>query len=129
MNSQTRHETYIAVQNGIEASIPAFRADDLQIPGIMSSSSGNLDQLGLLSKWRPSNPDAVLTLDHLTLAIRVSGPAVVCTLWEYDGQLTLHLQGARKWQSDEAWRFFGEAARGGVQCIVQGTRAQSLAKL
>jgi hypothetical protein len=98
-----------------------------QLTGVASSSPGNIDKLGFLSKLRPSNPNAGLILDHPTLGVRANSQAIVCISYEYDGQLTLHLQGARQWHSDEAWKLFGEAMRAGVQGVTQG--AQGLARL
>lgn len=120
---KTTLEECIAVQHGIEASIPAFDVEPLQSAGITSSSSGDLDKLGLLSRWRPSTSSTItpaIVIDKLVLAVRNSWPAVVCTYWQYDGKLELHLQGARKWHSDEAWAVFEDAVMDGLRGVIYG---------
>jgi hypothetical protein len=95
-------------------------ASEVLMSGILSSSIGDIDKLGVLNRWRPSTAaeGSMLVIDRMILSVRMSQPTIACTCYQWDGQLTLHLQGSSKYHSKEAWQYFGQAVESRVRHIL-----------
>ena len=74
----------------------------------------------MLDQWRPSTATAesVLVIDRMILSVRMSQPTIACTSYQWDGQLTMHLQGSSKWHTKEASEYYGEAFENRVHHIL-----------
>jgi hypothetical protein len=113
---------------------PTFRADQVRFAGlavqeltgevlasrVLCSSIGDIDKYGFLRRWRPSTATAesTLVIDRLILSIRISTPTICCICYQYDGHLTLQLQGSSQHNSQEAWQYFGEAVESRIRYIL-----------
>jgi hypothetical protein len=79
-----------------------------------------MDKLGVLGRWKPSTATAETTfvIDRMLLSIRMATPTITCICYQYDGMLTLQLQGSSKHNSKGAWQYFGEAVQSRIRHIV-----------
>jgi len=117
---------------------PTFRADQVRFAGVavreltsevlasrvLCSSIGDIDKLHLLRRWKPSTAGAgsTLVIDRLIPSIRIPTPTLCCICHQYDGHLTLQLQGSSRHNSQEAWQYFGEVVESRVRHILGGGR-------
>lgn len=59
-----------------------------------------------------------LVLERFILSGRITLPSFACLFWNWDGQITMHIQGSSKWISEEAWEMYGQAVRDRFQDII-----------
>ncbi|KZP30534.1 hypothetical protein FIBSPDRAFT_926383 [Athelia psychrophila] len=92
--------------------------------GILSTSLGDFDKANILERWKPSKRDSAevpaFTIENIILSARMTQPTVMCSSWQYDGQITLHLHGAREFHDEHAWRDFVDAVESRLRYVAEG---------
>lgn len=115
---QATPESYVASQYLFDAAAETFNPNSLTVPGIMCSSVGSLDAMAVFPTFRPSSTSTV-TVDDVRFAVRMTKftGQVLCQVWTYEGKLTMHLQGAKRWHSQATMDMFAEAVRANIEQV------------
>lgn len=102
----------MASQHIFDTVADSFDPSSLTVPGIMCSSVGSLDAMGVFTAFRPSSASLVIVED-VRFAVRMTKftGQVLCQVWTYEGKLAIHLQGAKKWHSQAMIDTFAESVR------------------
>ncbi|KAF5367427.1 hypothetical protein D9758_003671 [Tetrapyrgos nigripes] len=113
---------YHQLSNNVEAASANVTSFQMAWPGVMASSLGSLQKLSWFCQFRPSvavsDPDTAFSINQWRFGIRATGAlAIVINTWEYDGILSLNLQGSKRWQTEKAWDYFTVAVSDGFERI------------
>ncbi|KAF9547929.1 hypothetical protein CPC08DRAFT_769341 [Agrocybe pediades] len=120
-------EKFVANEYILDGIIPIFHKDLFFTPGLISTSIGKLSSLKIFDDFRPSiaASDALspFVITSLAVGLRMTGPDamhVTVMIWEYDGELVVHLLASPRWHGEEAWKFYVHSVRDSVKCVLQG---------
>ncbi|KAF9547930.1 hypothetical protein CPC08DRAFT_769342 [Agrocybe pediades] len=126
-NKSCTPEKFIASEHLLDAIIPIFHKDLFFTPGLGSTSVGKLSSLNLFNDFRPSiaSSDRLspFVISSLALGLRITGPDtmhVMVMMWEYDGQLVVHLLASPRWHGEKAWKFYVNMIRNSLESILRG---------
>ncbi|KAF5345911.1 hypothetical protein D9758_011407 [Tetrapyrgos nigripes] len=124
-------ETLVStLDNSAAASLP-------NIPGIVSSSLGNLERLGVYIDFSPLAQKSKVGTDaeppFLIQNVGYSGrghhsPITVGIVSEYNSHLVLTFMASKNNQTVEGWASFDQAVRDGFKQIIQGVLAKEATK-
>ncbi|KAF5374193.1 hypothetical protein D9758_004592 [Tetrapyrgos nigripes] len=109
-----------------EAAAASVRGCQVPWPGVMASSLGSLDKLSLFTRFRPSvsksDPGTAFSVRQWRFGIRTAWLcAIAINTWEYDGVLSLNLQGSSRWQTQQSWDYFSNAVTDAFERITSAT--------
>ncbi|KAF5345056.1 hypothetical protein D9758_010457 [Tetrapyrgos nigripes] len=97
--------------------------------GIIPSSIGSMERLGLYSDFSPlaqkdkigTNAEPPFLMPEMSVGVRSHNtPAIVISIWEYNGSMVVNVQASKRHQTAESWKIFGQAVRDGIKQIVEG---------
>lgn len=120
---QRQPDTYIANESALDGLAKMLNAAMFDVPGLIVSSTGDIDRLGYLSRWSPSRLSATssapsLVVTQLTISMRATFMPTICTFWEWDKKITLNLHAARKYHDEEDLQIFKEATKRWINAII-----------
>ncbi|KAF5345055.1 hypothetical protein D9758_010456 [Tetrapyrgos nigripes] len=101
--------------------------------GIMPSSIGNMERLGLYNDFSPlaqkekisTNDEPPFLVPEMSVGVRSHNtPAIVISTWEYNGSMVLNVQASKRHQTAEGWEIFSQAVKDGLKHIVEGVLAR-----
>jgi hypothetical protein len=104
------HGAFLASRALQKASLFAIRT-------LTTSSIGDYDALGIMTKYRPAAraPFAVTRMHHGT---RNNSPTCSAHSWQYDGRITFMFQNARRWTSQDREKMLVAAFRRWLDAFV-----------
>lgn len=79
----------------------AFTPAILSLVTPVISSIGDLERLNLLNAYLPSAGNPTLTVEDLVFSIRIRMPVIIALIYQYNGELSLHLHTAAEFSSEE----------------------------
>lgn len=94
-------EAYLNRETTLNQLSGAFGPAILQVVTPVISSIGDLERLGLLNAYLPSAKNPTLTVNDLVFAIRVKLPIIIALIYQYNGELSLHLHTSAEFSDDE----------------------------
>lgn len=110
--------------NGTDATVADFSAEDYQVPGLLPSSTGILDRLGIYVPFRPSiaTADSLLVVRDVSIGVRASWVETVPTvILQYDGRLLVNMQVAKRWWTGDTFTIFGDTVERLLKAAAQST--------
>lgn len=105
--TQKSLEAYLTRETTMNAIAGAFSPAILQAVTPVISSIGDLERLNLLNAYLPSAKNPTLTINDLVFAIRVRLPVIIALIYQYNGELSLHLHTSAEFASDEHIKLIG----------------------
>jgi len=125
---QCSPEAFVANEHAIDALVPAFDKSSFFAPGLGSTSIGKLSDFGLFNSFRPSvagpDPKSSFVLNRLAMAMRATGADckhIMNLMWEYDGEITIHMLASPRWHGDKAWKLYGKFMREYLKQILKSS--------
>lgn len=94
-------DAYLTRETAMNQLSSAFSPAILQAVTPIISSIGDLERLGLLNAYLPSAKNPTLTVNDLVFAIRVKLPIIIALIYQYNGELSLHLHTSAEFSGDE----------------------------
>ncbi|KAF5367947.1 hypothetical protein D9758_004515 [Tetrapyrgos nigripes] len=101
--------------------------------GIIPSSIGSMERLGLYSDFSPlaqkekigTNAEPPFLMPEMSVGVRSHNTSVtVISIWEYNGSMVVNVQASKRHQTAEGWEIFVQAVRDGLKHIVEGVLAR-----
>lgn len=77
-----------------------FSPSILQVVTPVISSIGDLERLNLLNAYLPVAKNPTVTINDLVFAIRVKLPVIIALIYQYNGELSLHLHTSAEYTSE-----------------------------
>ncbi|KAF4613135.1 hypothetical protein D9613_010699 [Agrocybe pediades] len=126
-NKSCTPEKFVENEHLLDAIMPVFHKDLFFTPGLGSTSIGKLSSLNLFNEFRPSiaasNPLSPFVMSSLALGLRITGPDtmhVMVMMWEYDGELVVHLLASPRWHGEKVWKFYVDMIKNSLESVLQG---------
>ncbi|THU76011.1 hypothetical protein K435DRAFT_904621 [Dendrothele bispora CBS 962.96] len=106
-----------------ENATPSIRAWTPPPVGVIASSLGNLERLDLFTPFRPSvavqASNIAFVIHEWHFGVRTAGvPSHVLHSWDYDGELTINIQGSSNFHTQEAWNTFGDSLKDTIEKLL-----------
>ncbi|KAF5372194.1 hypothetical protein D9758_005047 [Tetrapyrgos nigripes] len=91
--------------------------------GVVPSSLGNLERLDWFTPFRPSvawqTPNTAFAVHDWHFGVRVADtPSYVVHSWDYDGELTINIQGASNYHTEKSWNTFASVLRDTIEQLL-----------
>ncbi|KAF7979275.1 hypothetical protein HWV62_42966 [Athelia sp. TMB] len=114
-------ESYVASQTATNAVIPIFTPAMFPNPALVTTSTGSLKKLGMLTRWEPS-AGGPLAVQKILLSLRATSlfPYNTVTFWEWDGQLNLSAHAASDHLGTGDFALLEEGVRKWVAAAISG---------